>query len=300
MAARYNYLLRISGERGMKTLAGTEWGLWAVMLLVASLIGISLALSIYEIPIFILAMMATLTLIAFPVVGVWVIIVGALIAFGLIDLYMPILRPLAWAVALLSMLIAAIALINAYFGQASAEVATKEGKGLVIWLFIFVLIVIFSSVANWHGIGGSVIGLKGYFQIWGLLIAIYYLMKSAHDSRRLISFFVLLGILQLPFALHQYLVLVPMRSSEILAAKNIVADRHRSRNFWWRYDGRWSQPKSCATVCGWSHYRTCAVALRSENNRECHFGYAAFAGADVYLRSQTFSGSSPHRPVPAV
>jgi hypothetical protein len=205
------------------SVSGTVLVLWAVVLLAATLIGITLALGIYSITIVILTMMAGLTLIAFPVVGVWVVIVGALVAAGLIDLYMPAFRPLLWAVALLSMVIAAIALINAFFGQTGVQAAAKEGNGLAIWLFLFVFFAIFASLANWHGFGGFVVGLKGYFQVWGLLIAIYYLTKDADDARRLISFFVLLGILQLPFVLHQILVLVPMRSSEIYAEQSIVA-----------------------------------------------------------------------------
>lgn len=43
------------------------------------------------------------------------------------------------------------------------------------------------------------------------------------DARRLISFFLLLGILQLPFVLHQFLVLVPQRGGESSAAHGIVA-----------------------------------------------------------------------------
>lgn len=197
--------------------------LWVSALFGAALIGIALGLGIYPVAIALLAMMAGFALIAYPVVGMWVVIVGALVGAGLVDLYMPSLKPLVWGLALLSMGIAVIALVKAFFGQARTRNASTEGAGLVIWALIFILCAIFSSLANWHGVSGFLVGLKGYFQVWGLLIAIYYLTKDEHDARRLISFFLLLGILQLPLVLHQFLMLVPQRSGDVFAAHGIVA-----------------------------------------------------------------------------
>lgn len=223
--AKNTHISYISGSCGTSSLPGAAGiVLWTAALFGAALIGIALGLGIYPVVIVLLAMLAGLALIAYPAIGVWVVIVGALVAAGLIDLYMPSLKLLVWGLSLLSMGIAGIALIKAFFGQVGTRVATKEGNGLTIWALVFVLCTIFSSLANWHGVSGFLVGLKGYFQVWGLLIAIYYLIKDELDARRLISFFLLLGILQLPFVLHQFLVLVPMRSSDILAAKGVVAN----------------------------------------------------------------------------
>ncbi len=191
--------------------------------LLAGLIGITLALGVYPIVIIFLALSAGLLLIAYPNIGVWVVIVGALVAAGLIDLYLPALRPLVWGLALLSMGVAGISLIKYFFGHNSKWGGPGEGAGLVIWSFVFVLCAVFSSFTNWHGVSGFSVGLKGYFQVWALLIAIFYLTKNEVEARKLISFFIILGFLQLPFVLHQFFVLVPKRSSEIFAAQGIVA-----------------------------------------------------------------------------
>ena len=197
--------------------------LWLVTLVLVALTGISLALGIYPFVILLLVLLVGLALVAYPVVGVWVVIIGSLVGSGLIELYMPSLKPLVWALALLSMGIAGIALIKVLLGQNIRLNANGEKSSLVIWAFVFIICAIFSSLANWHGFSGLLVGLKGYFQIWGLLIGIYYLTKSEVDAYRLISFFLLLGAIQHPFVLHQILVLVPQRSGELFAAHGIVA-----------------------------------------------------------------------------
>ncbi len=222
MTTLNNYQARFLGVR-TQSMSGTVWAFLVVMLFAAILIGVALALGSYPVAIIMLAMAAAFMLIVFPFVGAWAVIIGGLVAAGLIDLYLPAFRPFFWAVVLLSMVIAAIALINTFFGQTDMQINTREVNGLFSWIGLFIFFVILASLANWHGFGAFVVGIKGYFQIWGLLVAIYLLTKNVDDARRLISFFVLLGFLQLPFVLHQILVLVPMRSSEAFAEKNIVA-----------------------------------------------------------------------------
>ncbi len=191
----------------------------------AILTGLALGLGIYPVAIALTAMMAGLLLIVYPVVGLWVVIAGALVGAGLADLYMPQLKLLVWGLTLLAIGVAGIALIKVFFSQVGQGISSDDaGSRLLVMLTIlFVLCVIFSSFANWHGVSGFLVGLKGYFQVWALIIAIYYLTKNELDARRLISFFLLLGVLQLPFVLHQFLVLVPQRSSVVFAEHGIVA-----------------------------------------------------------------------------
>lgn len=197
--------------------------------LLAGLLALSLALGIYIVAIFLLVMVAGLILVAYPKVGLWVTIVGALAVSGLIDLYAPSLKPLTWGLVLLATGLACVVLMQSVFKSVSspATVGTTlkfgEAKYLAFWLLIFFLIAIVSAMINWHGFKAALLGLKGYFQIWGLLIAIYFLIKTESQASRLISFFLLLGFIQLPFLLHQFFVLVPQRTSELYAAHGIVA-----------------------------------------------------------------------------
>lgn len=196
---------------------------WFIALIIAILTGMTLASGIYQISLALLILMTGLMLMVYPVFGIWVIIIGALVFAGLIDLYIPILRPLTWGLGLLSISIGGITLLKEFFKPRRKKIATKESNSLFIWAFLFVICVIFSSLVNWQGVSNFAVGLKGYLQVWGLLIAIYYLTKSALDAHRFILFFLLLGILQLPFVFHQLLVLVPLRTKEIFAEKGIVA-----------------------------------------------------------------------------
>ncbi|MGZ8270521.1 MAG: hypothetical protein ACXW1T_05015 [Methylophilus sp.] len=197
--------------------------------LLAGLLALSLALGIYIVAIFLLVMVVGLVLVAYPKLGLWVTIVGALVGSGLIDLYAPSLKPLVWGLALLATGLACVVLMQSIFKNVSSP-ATKntalkfgEAKYLVLWLLAFFLMAIVSSVINWHGFKAVLLGLKGYFQIWGLLIAIYFLINTETQANRLISFFLLLGFIQIPFLLHQFFVLVPQRTSELYAAHGIVA-----------------------------------------------------------------------------
>jgi hypothetical protein len=196
-----------------------------VITLASLVIGLSLALGIYIFPILILILVTGLVLIVYPKLGLWATIIGALVFAGLIDLYMPSLKPLVWGISLLSYGVAGVAVLKPLFIQTrnNPHKSLADDYALLIWVLMFILIACFSTLANWHGFKGALLGLKSYFQIWGLMVGVIYLVKSEIDAKRLISFFLILGIFQLPFLLHQFLVLVPKRTSELFASHGVVA-----------------------------------------------------------------------------
>ena len=201
--------------------------LWSFGVILSILMGLALALSIYPVVILLFVAIAGLGLIIYPRVGMWVVIVGALVASGMVDLYAPFLKPIVWGLALLSIILSIIALTKSFFEkklkQAHGQKSVKDADYLIRITLLFVFSVVVSSLINWHGVSGFLVGLKGYFQVWGLLIAIFYLTKDANQAQKLILFFLLLGILQIPAVLHQFLVLVPKRSALIFAEHGIVA-----------------------------------------------------------------------------
>lgn len=197
--------------------------LWVAGVVLSVLIGLALALSIYPIVIFLAVIVAGLVLVIRPTIGLWVVIVGALVVSGLIDLYLPFLKPIVWGLALLSIILATIALIKAFFEPKLKQAHVKDDGQLITITIIFTASVVLSSLINWHGLSGFLVGLKGYFQVWGLFIAIFYLIKDVNHAKYLMLFFLLLGILQFPAVIHQFLVLVPKRSANIFAEHGIVA-----------------------------------------------------------------------------
>jgi hypothetical protein len=184
-----------------------------------------LGLGFYPIAFFFLALIAGPLLIIYPKFGLWVAIIGALVAAGLVELYLPSLNPIKWVLSLLSIGLALVAIFISFFRKASVRTKNNDNQALILWMFGFFICTLFSSIVNWHGIAAVVVGLKGYFQIWGLLITIYYLIDNKKDSSRLIQFLLLLGLIQLPFILHQFLFLVPLRIGLTAAQhnENVVA-----------------------------------------------------------------------------
>ena len=201
--------------------------LWSFGLVLSILMGLALALSVYPIVIFLFVAIAGLALIIYPRVGMWAVIVGALVVSGMVDLYAPFLKPIVWGLALLSIILSIIALTKSFFEQKFIhklkQKSVKDSNHLIKISLLFVFSVVMSSLINWHGVSSFLVGLKGYFQVWGLLIAIFYLTKDVNQAKKLILFFLILGVLQIPAVLHQFLVLVPKRSALIFAEHGIVA-----------------------------------------------------------------------------
>jgi hypothetical protein len=196
--------------------------LWVCTGLLTLMLGVLLALGLYPIALILIVAALGPLLIVFPRFGLWVAILGSLIVSGLIDLYVPKLRPLTWGLMVLSVGLAVVA-----FGMHHLRVTTKVNKSensmLLPCAVFFVVCATFSALVNWHGIAGAAVGLKGFFQVWGICLAIYYLMEDEIDAGRLIKFLLLLGVLQIPSVLHQFIFLVPLRTGIIAEAHGVEA-----------------------------------------------------------------------------
>ena len=197
-------------------------------LILASILGLLIALLSYSVDnIIVVATIPVVLiigplLIIYPRIGLWVTIIGSLVFSGLIDLYLPSLKPLKWGLALLSMALGVVAVGSFQLGMVG-RANKAEAPALVTWLIVFFVCAIFSSLVNWHGFAVSSVGLKGYFQVWGIFIAIYYLINNEKDAGRLIRFLLLLGLIQLPFVLHQFFILVPKRGGMLAAMQGVQA-----------------------------------------------------------------------------
>ena len=192
-------------------------------IVLAVIFGLLLALGIYPIIIILILLVLGPLLVVYPKLGLWVSIVGALVFAGLIDLYFPALRPLKWGVTILTIALLTISLSIAFLTPVIPRNLSKSPPSLMMWILGFVLFVVFSSLLNWGGFSSLSVGLKGYFQVWGLLFVVYYLIKDEQDAAKLMRFLLILGLIQLPFVLHQFIVLVPKRSGLLAAEHNIVA-----------------------------------------------------------------------------
>lgn len=197
--------------------------LWFSAILLSIVFGLTLAFGIYPLTIGFFVLIAGAILVLNPMAGTWIVIIGSLIFAGLIDLYVPALQPIKWALAGLSMGIAFIAYVFSVNASKKVKKIENVSTSLIFWLWTFFTYVILISLFNWHGVGQFLTSFKGYFQVWGILVALYFLIQKENDANKIFNFLLILGIIQLPFIFHQFFVLIPQRSTEEFAMKGIVA-----------------------------------------------------------------------------
>lgn len=172
----------------------------------------------------IVALFAAVVLIASPLVLLWVVLIGGLVLSGVAELYFPSLGQARWGVALAAIALGAASLVFGMWAHRPIPATpTRAWSSIATWSLLFLLIALFSAFLNLGLSFDTVVGLKGYFQVWGILLAFVLLPLRAPSVERTMMFLFWLGLIQLPFILHQHFVLVPQRSGIADAARGMVA-----------------------------------------------------------------------------
>ncbi len=141
-----------------------------------------------------------------PDILLWFTLISGLIIAGLAQLYWPQLQIIRWVVSLLTLVIGALAIIEYAF-----KYKREKPSSLLWWIIAFFTVTLFSSFINFVDFNTFVFGVKGYFQVYGLFIALALLAWDKGHINFIPKFLILLGLIQLPFALHQYFFIVPTR-----------------------------------------------------------------------------------------
>jgi hypothetical protein len=144
-----------------------------------------------------------------PSLLLWSVLAGGLIASGLAMLYAPQLQLIRWGVAIASVMLVVLALIE----NISRRSLGKAGAiSPMAWqLLALFFITALSGWANGQGISQLVIGLKSYFQVAGLFFALVMMPWPQRVMDLFPRLMLLTAFIQLPFVAHQYLFLVPAR-----------------------------------------------------------------------------------------
>lgn len=71
-------------------------------------------------------------------------------------------------------------------------------------LWVFFTISILSSLIQWGGVVQFVVGIKNYLMFFGFALVLYYAVYSAITIRRVAIGLLLIGIVQLPVTIYQY------------------------------------------------------------------------------------------------
>jgi hypothetical protein len=197
--------------------------LFLVPAIIAVLLGVIIAQgNIILLIVFFGAIFAVL-LLRSPVMLLWSVIIGGLVFSGLAELYLPQLRYIRWAVVLGALTLMAIATFRMLTSPSQPIYNKGTQISPLIWMGAFALVTLFSGIFNYGLSFNAVIGLKGYFQVWGIACAMAWLGLNRVQADQFIAGLVWLAVLQIPFALHQFLYLVPLRLTQEAANKGIVA-----------------------------------------------------------------------------
>jgi hypothetical protein len=135
----------------------------------------------------------------------WFVVIGALVVTGVAQLYLPGSRLLRYVVPA-----ASLGFLLHWLGDALAHKGeTAWLPPPLVWAAGFLAVSIISSLLNLVEPAVALVGLKNYFQMWVFFLALVFLRWSTHLPRHLFVGLLLIGLLQLPFAAHEYFVLAP-------------------------------------------------------------------------------------------
>jgi hypothetical protein len=144
---------------------------------------------------------------ALPLV-IWTVLVGVLVVSGPLLMFVPALEKVAWLFALLGFFLMGASILYAALGR------ERPSGPLPAFVSLAALFIAYALVSLLHSAGPldeGVRAFKRYFQFHGLLFVLAVVPFAPALVRRWGLFLAGLALIQLPFALYQRIVLVPMR-----------------------------------------------------------------------------------------
>ncbi|MDD5363779.1 MAG: hypothetical protein PHR30_00455 [Gallionellaceae bacterium] len=199
--------------------------IWLIVfsfLLLAPIAGLLSATGSVFLVIIPVVMLLTVVLAFYPWHFTWLLLFCGIVVLGVVRLYAPQFQNIRWLIPPLAIGVPIALLILQAFKP--GQVTQARQPALLWWVVAFVTAALMTTLINWSGLATSIVGLKSYFQVWGL-IAVFALIHSQGDfSRGLTKLLIAIALLQIPFVLHQYLFLVPIRSSATgLSPEDVIA-----------------------------------------------------------------------------
>jgi hypothetical protein len=183
--------------------------------------GALLGLGNLDLGLILLVSLAGLVALLHPVASLYLLIIAGLVVVGLLRLYVPGFEKVQWGVAGLATVLGAIGILGYLFKpQPGYDMPPNSGTLCVLLLFI-----VGTSVINLQTPAQALYGLKGYAQVIGLFFAITLLQIPNRVLNTLPKMLVVIAVIQLPFVLQQYFVLVPQRVNigSGIVAEDVVA-----------------------------------------------------------------------------
>ncbi|MEX0707128.1 MAG: hypothetical protein WD078_04140 [Woeseia sp.] len=139
----------------------------------------------------------------------WFAIFGGTVIVGVLQLYWPETRYVRYVFPLVGCGLVLHGILDllarAEYSRAAA------GPAIWPWAAGFFGIALLSLLINFSSLDAAVMGLKTYFQMWPFLLGLVLVRWSPGVIRTIPRAMLLIVFLQLPFVVHQYVFLVPLR-----------------------------------------------------------------------------------------
>ena len=201
------------GNRQLSRTLGAGIGIGTAGLLATGVIGWLASQGnplVYLISVVPIAAMVAIYFTSRPVWLLWTAVVVGLVISGLTKLYAPQLQLIRWILMPIAIVLA-IHGLWALAGSHAAQQSSPTPKA-IWWAIAFLGAVLLASFASPLVPDRFAIGFKGYFQVWGLLIALTFIAWPSGVIDRLPRLLLAIAFIQVPFVLHQLLILVPARA----------------------------------------------------------------------------------------
>ena len=154
-----------------------------------------------------------------PTWTMWLILSLGLLVSGVLPLFLEYMASKAsWGISILGFVL----LASVLFKVATNPGLAKHTPGFVWVALVFMLLAGINSLAQWQGIAVFVGGFKRYFQVWGLLFAMTWLVLDKNLIRRFLGFILIVALIQLPFALYELIKFVPIREGFVNSYPGMV------------------------------------------------------------------------------
>lgn len=155
-----------------------------------------------------IALIVGAVLIVNPAWIIWLILSLGLLVTGLLPLFFDFLSTKAsWGVSLLGLMLLILALFKMLITPND-----RNETPVFVWIaFCFLIYAVINSLIQWYSPGEFLSGFKRYFQVWGLLFALCWFLFDKKRIQHWQAFILMVALVQLPFALYERIVYVPIR-----------------------------------------------------------------------------------------
>ncbi len=147
-------------------------------------------------------------LLAIPKKTIWLVIALGLGTPALLDIAGQGFSKVLWAISMLALLLWLPGTLNLLDLNSN----NKKHIPLFIWIaLLFAIYAVITTVTQLNTTSELLGGFKRYFQVFGLMLALATLAITKKDFNQWLRLLLAIALLQLPFALFERFILVPMR-----------------------------------------------------------------------------------------